>query len=232
MKLGTSLRFLFVTSSADPRSVQARARRSAQRLHLRAADGRVRHRRASEKLAGSGGGRPRRRSRRPARRRDPRGACRLRQLLRPRPLARAADGRHRRACRSAWSSSPPSTEPIVLAEQIGTLAAFAEGPLIVTLALGGRAQTFGAFGREQKKRVVRLEELAGTLRASSCRRGVTLPWPLIALLWERRSVRRRRVPVALLDCRHSCGPPPERAQGCLGDGCAPWALRRFTTLTS
>ena len=39
----------------------------------------------------------------------------------------------------------PFYEPIVLAEQIGTLAAFAEGPLIVTLALGGRAQTFAAF---------------------------------------------------------------------------------------
>ena len=47
----------------------------------------------------------------------------------------------------------PFYEPIVLAEQIGTLAAFAEGPLIVTLALGGRAQTFAAFGREQKSRV-------------------------------------------------------------------------------
>ena len=58
----------------------------------------------------------------------------------------------------------PFYEPIVLAEQIGTLAAFAEGPLIVTLALGGRAQTFAAFGREQKSRVGRLEELAAILR--------------------------------------------------------------------
>jgi len=58
----------------------------------------------------------------------------------------------------------PFYEPVVLAEQIGTLAAFAQGPLIVTLALGGRAQTFAAFGREQKSRVGRLEELAAILR--------------------------------------------------------------------
>ena len=58
----------------------------------------------------------------------------------------------------------PFYEPIVLAEQIGTMAAFAAGPLIVTLALGGRAQTFAAFGREQRSRVGRTEELATVLR--------------------------------------------------------------------
>src|SRR5262245_41150219 len=58
----------------------------------------------------------------------------------------------------------PFYEPIVLAEQIGTLAAFAQGPLIVTLALGGRAQTFAAFGRDQRSRVGRLEELTAVLR--------------------------------------------------------------------
>jgi len=58
----------------------------------------------------------------------------------------------------------PFYEPIVLAEQIGTLAAFAGGPLLVTLALGGRAQAFAAFGREQRSRVGRLEELAAVLR--------------------------------------------------------------------
>ena len=59
----------------------------------------------------------------------------------------------------------PFYEPIVLAEQIGTLAAFAEGPLVVTLALGGRAQTFAAFGQEMRSRVGRLEELAAVLRS-------------------------------------------------------------------
>src|SRR5262245_62228983 len=54
--------------------------------------------------------------------------------------------------------------PAVLAEQIGTLAAFAQAPLIVTLATGGRAQMFEAFGRDQRSRVGRLEELATALR--------------------------------------------------------------------
>ena len=73
----------------------------------------------------------------------------------------------------------PFYEPIVLAEQIGTLAAFAAGPLIVTLALGGRAQTFAAFGREQKSRVGRLEELAAILRPLLGRRARHVPWPLL-----------------------------------------------------
>ena len=48
----------------------------------------------------------------------------------------------------------PFYEPIVLAEQLGTLAAFAQAPLIVTLANGGRAQAFDAFGmkHEQSRR--------------------------------------------------------------------------------
>ena len=59
----------------------------------------------------------------------------------------------------------PFYQPIVLAEQIGTLAAFSEAPLIVTLALGGRAQTFESFGWEMRTRVGRLEELATIVRA-------------------------------------------------------------------
>ncbi len=58
----------------------------------------------------------------------------------------------------------PFYEPIVLAEQIGTLAAFAGGPLVVALALGGRAQAFAAFGRPQASRVGRLEELLAVVR--------------------------------------------------------------------
>src|SRR5919198_1766180 len=40
----------------------------------------------------------------------------------------------------------PFYQPIVLAEQLGTLAAFAQAPLLVTLANGGQSQTFDAFG--------------------------------------------------------------------------------------
>ncbi len=59
----------------------------------------------------------------------------------------------------------PFYHPIVLAEQIGTLAAFATAPLIVTLANGGRAQAFEAFGMPMASRAARLEELLAILRA-------------------------------------------------------------------
>ena len=59
----------------------------------------------------------------------------------------------------------PFYHPVLLAEQIGTLAAFAEGPLIVTFVLGGRAQQFQAFGMEERSRVGRLEETATVVRA-------------------------------------------------------------------
>jgi len=58
----------------------------------------------------------------------------------------------------------PSYEPIVLAEQIGTLAAFAQGPFIVTFAAGGRALQFDAFGMEMKTRTRRLEEVVTIVR--------------------------------------------------------------------
>src|SRR5262249_35839431 len=59
----------------------------------------------------------------------------------------------------------PFYHPLLLAEQLGTLAAFAQGPLIVTFALGGRAQQFQAFGMEEKSRVGRLEEVVAIVRA-------------------------------------------------------------------
>ena len=59
----------------------------------------------------------------------------------------------------------PFYHPIVLAEQIGTLAAFATAPLIVTLANGGRAQAFEAFGIPMASRAARLEELVAIVRA-------------------------------------------------------------------
>ena len=59
----------------------------------------------------------------------------------------------------------PFYHPLLLAEQIGTLAAFAEGPLIVTFVLGGRPQQFQAFGIEENSRVGRLEEVVSVVRA-------------------------------------------------------------------
>jgi len=59
----------------------------------------------------------------------------------------------------------PFYHPVLLAEQIGTLAAFAGGPLIVTLVLGGRPAQFQAFGMEERSRVGRFEETLAVLRA-------------------------------------------------------------------
>src|SRR5215472_17898149 len=59
----------------------------------------------------------------------------------------------------------PFYHPVLLAEQIGTLAAFAGGPLIVTFVLGGRPAQFQAFGMEERSRVGRLEEVLGVTRA-------------------------------------------------------------------
>src|SRR5438477_336388 len=59
----------------------------------------------------------------------------------------------------------PFYHPVLLAEQIGTLAAFAQGPLIVTFVLGGRPLQFQAFGIEERSRVGRLEEVVTITRA-------------------------------------------------------------------
>ncbi len=59
----------------------------------------------------------------------------------------------------------PFYHPLLLAEQIGTLAAFAAGPLILTFVLGGRPQQFQAFGMEERSRVGRLEEVVTLTRA-------------------------------------------------------------------
>src|SRR5262245_57771768 len=59
----------------------------------------------------------------------------------------------------------PFYHPVLLAEQIGTLAAFAAGPLIITFVLGGRPQQFQAFGMEERSRVGRLEETVPVVRA-------------------------------------------------------------------
>ena len=58
----------------------------------------------------------------------------------------------------------PFYEPVVLAEQIATLAAFATAPLVVVLVNGGNSRTFSAFGIDVSTRVRRLEELAVVLR--------------------------------------------------------------------
>src|SRR5262245_48486956 len=71
----------------------------------------------------------------------------------------------------------PFYHPLLLAEQIGTLAAFAAGPLIITFVLGGRPQQFQAFGMEERSRVGRLEETVPVVRALLAGERVTPPGP-------------------------------------------------------
>lgn len=58
----------------------------------------------------------------------------------------------------------PFYQPIMLAEQLGTLAAFSPAPLTVTFALGGREAAMAAFGMPFKTRVGRLEEHVALVR--------------------------------------------------------------------
>jgi alkanesulfonate monooxygenase SsuD/methylene tetrahydromethanopterin reductase-like flavin-dependent oxidoreductase (luciferase family) len=109
----------------------------------------------------------------------------------------------------------PFYPPIVLAEQIGTLAAFAQAPLVVTLANGGRAQTFDAFGVAMPSRARRLEELTAVLRGLLAGERVTFQGRYLTLDGVRVSPR-PRVPVELWLA--GTVPPAVARAGKLGDG--------------
>jgi alkanesulfonate monooxygenase SsuD/methylene tetrahydromethanopterin reductase-like flavin-dependent oxidoreductase (luciferase family) len=109
----------------------------------------------------------------------------------------------------------PFYQPIVLAEQIGTLAAFAQAPIIVTLANGGRLQAFEAFGIAMSSRARRLEELTIVLRGLLAGERVTFQGRYLTLDGVRISPR-LRVPIELW----LAGTVPAAAAraGALGDG--------------
>lgn len=109
----------------------------------------------------------------------------------------------------------PFYQPIVLAEQIGTLAAFAQAPLIVTLANGGRTQTFDAFGIAMQSRARRLEELTIVLRDLLAGERVTFRGRHLTLDGVRISPR-PRVPVELWLA--GTVPAAVARAGTLGDG--------------
>jgi alkanesulfonate monooxygenase SsuD/methylene tetrahydromethanopterin reductase-like flavin-dependent oxidoreductase (luciferase family) len=58
----------------------------------------------------------------------------------------------------------PLWHPVLVAEQVGTLAAIAPGRFIVQCALGGGAEQFGAFGLTTRDRVVRFEHAVDIVR--------------------------------------------------------------------
>jgi alkanesulfonate monooxygenase SsuD/methylene tetrahydromethanopterin reductase-like flavin-dependent oxidoreductase (luciferase family) len=59
----------------------------------------------------------------------------------------------------------PFYHPLLLAEQIATLAAFVDAPVVVTFASGGAAQTFDRFGYRMQSRGARSEEMIPVVRA-------------------------------------------------------------------
>ena len=71
----------------------------------------------------------------------------------------------------------PLWHPVLMAEQIGTLAAMASGPFIVQTGLGGGAAQFRAMGVRLSERARRLEE--GIVAVQALLRGETVtsaPW--------------------------------------------------------
>ncbi len=67
----------------------------------------------------------------------------------------------------------PFYHPVLLAEQVGTLAAFAPEPLVLALGAGEGSMEFGAFGMEERSRGARLEEMIPLMRALLSGEGVT-----------------------------------------------------------
>lgn len=58
----------------------------------------------------------------------------------------------------------PFHHPVVLAEQLGTLAAFASGPFTAAFAVGDTEAQFAAFGMALKSRTVRTDEVVELVR--------------------------------------------------------------------
>jgi alkanesulfonate monooxygenase SsuD/methylene tetrahydromethanopterin reductase-like flavin-dependent oxidoreductase (luciferase family) len=85
-----------------------------------------------------------------------------------------------------WTDRPagclflvPLWNPVLMAEQIGTLAAFSSGPFIIQAGLGGGGAQFKAMGADLSQRAARLEE--GILVAQALLRGETVDSELLAI---------------------------------------------------
>jgi alkanesulfonate monooxygenase SsuD/methylene tetrahydromethanopterin reductase-like flavin-dependent oxidoreductase (luciferase family) len=70
-----------------------------------------------------------------------------------------------------WDARPagalfllPLWHPVLVAEQIGTLASIAQGPFIMQCAIGGGSEQFAAFGLTTRDRVARFESSLDTIR--------------------------------------------------------------------
>ena len=107
-----------------------------------------------------------------------------------------------------WTDRPagclflvPLWNPVLMAEQIGTLAALSSGPFIVQVGLAGAAREFRAMGADLAQRAARLEE--GIVVAQALLRGEAVE----SGLWDIQGAR-----VAPL--------PPEGTEWWIGGGVA------------
>ncbi len=84
-----------------------------------------------------------------------------------------------------WDARPagalfllPLWHPVLLAEQIGSLAAIAQGPFVMQCAVGGGSDQFGAFGVSLRERAVRFEAALDVIRRLCAGEAVSLdtPW--------------------------------------------------------
>jgi alkanesulfonate monooxygenase SsuD/methylene tetrahydromethanopterin reductase-like flavin-dependent oxidoreductase (luciferase family) len=89
-----------------------------------------------------------------------------------------------------WTDRPagclflvPLWNPVLMAEQIGTLAALSSGPFIVQAGLGGGGAQFKAMGADLSQRAARLEE--GILVVQALLRGETVD----SELWDIQAAR-------------------------------------------
>jgi alkanesulfonate monooxygenase SsuD/methylene tetrahydromethanopterin reductase-like flavin-dependent oxidoreductase (luciferase family) len=74
----------------------------------------------------------------------------------------------------------PLWHPVLAAEQLGTLAAIANGPFVLQCALGGGEQQFAAMGTTLQGRVARFETCLDVIRRLLAGEPVTIddgPWP-------------------------------------------------------
>ncbi len=116
-----------------------------------------------------------------------------------------------------WSKRPcgclflvPLWHPVLMAEQIGTLAAMAPGPFIVQAGLGGGRDQFAAMGVPLAERAARLEE--GVVAVQALLAGETVDVPRLGIAGAR---------IAPL--------PPEGTEWWIG-GSAPAAIDRAARL--
>ncbi len=86
-----------------------------------------------------------------------------------------------------WNDRPagclfllPLWHPVLVAEQIGTLAAIAQGPFVMQCAIGGGAEQFAAMGASLKTRPSRFEAAIDVIRRLSAGETVNTetPWKI------------------------------------------------------